>query len=157
MAKKTLIGFIIIVVLISAVAIKFQVTPEKIKNAIVNRTSQEKSKEGQDDDLVLDEDDEGAKEPTKDEVLYGETYLDDQRIDIVNNSFSPVDLTIRAGSTVIWTNKDKVNHSVVLDSRISKTATLAYQKSGSILFSKLGKYPYHDGSDPKVKGLIIVE
>jgi plastocyanin len=72
-------------------------------------------------------------------------------------AFSPSPLTIVAGSTVTWVNKDANQLKIVSD-------TGAFPSSGllnpgdkySVKFSKAGTFNYHDGFNDFMRGTIIV-
>ena len=76
-------------------------------------------------------------------------------IAISNYTFTPETLTIAAGTTVTWTNKDNVMHFVKFADQASDH--LATGASYSRTFSKPGEYPYQCGIHPFMTGKIIVE
>lgn len=78
-----------------------------------------------------------------------------KNIAIKNFAFSPEELIIKAGDTVIWTNQDSAPHSIKSDnfnSDILQTGD-AYQ----FKFDTAGSYDYLCGIHPSMKGKIIVE
>lgn len=79
-------------------------------------------------------------------------------VNIEGFAFKEGDITIEAGSTVIFTNKDKVKHNAVADDGSFKTALLAQGESESVKFAKPGEYTYfcapHKNS---MKGKITVK
>lgn len=63
-------------------------------------------------------------------------------VNIEGFAFKEADITIEAGSTVIFTNKDKVKHNAVADDGSFKTALLGSGESESVTFAKPGEYTY---------------
>lgn len=76
-------------------------------------------------------------------------------VSIENFSFKPQALTIKAGTTVTWTNNDTVVHNI-------KSAEFSSpdMKQGDTFqhkFDKAGTYDYNCGVHPTMTGKIIVE
>ena len=78
-----------------------------------------------------------------------------KNIAIKNFAFSPAELTVKAGDTVIWTNEDSAPHSIKSESFNSQT--LSSGDSFSFKFENTGTYDYTCGIHPSMKGKIIVE
>jgi amicyanin len=81
-------------------------------------------------------------------------------IAISNFAFSPATLTVRVGTTVTWTNKDSVPHTVVSDAGSSVPFTspsLATGSSFPFTFTQAGTYTYHCSIHPSMKGTVVVE
>ena len=70
-------------------------------------------------------------------------------------AFVPENLTIKAGTTVRWTNDDSAPHSV--SSATFHSLTLVIGKSFEHTFESTGIYDYNCGIHPSEKGKIIVE
>jgi plastocyanin len=79
-------------------------------------------------------------------------------INMLNNSFNPKTITIKVGTTVTWTNKDSILHTVIADNGGPTSAELGYGQSYSFKFSTKGIYGYHSASTlyPSMTGTIIV-
>lgn len=75
---------------------------------------------------------------------------------ISNFSFSPATLTVKAGSTVTWTNQDSMGHSATADDNSFDTGILYNGKSGTVTFNKTGTYTYHCSIHPSMHGTIVV-
>ena len=71
--------------------------------------------------------------------------------------FTPMTVTIAAGSTVQWTNMDDIPHSVVMTDKSFRSAALDTQESFSHTFDKPGTYEYFCGLHPKMVAKIIVK
>jgi plastocyanin len=80
-------------------------------------------------------------------------------VKIDNFSFSPTTLTVPAGTTVTWTNRDDIPHTVVStdDPRIFKSKVLDTDEKFSFTFSKPGTYPYFCSIHPKMTGKVVVQ
>ncbi len=77
---------------------------------------------------------------------------------IENFAYSPKELTISVGETVIWTNRDSVRHNVVSDSGNELAADLLGQnESYTHTFDRAGEYPYHCAPHPFMTGKIVVQ
>ncbi len=76
-------------------------------------------------------------------------------VDIKNNAFTPQDITVKAGSTVTWTNQDTVKHDVDFDS--FKSPLLGQGETYSHKFDKPGTYSYDCDVHPFMKGRVTVQ
>ena len=70
--------------------------------------------------------------------------------------FAPTSLTVLAGSTVTWTNKDDEPHTVVSDSALFRSGALDTDESFSFRFEKPGTYHYACSIHPRMVGTIVV-
>jgi plastocyanin len=71
--------------------------------------------------------------------------------------FSPASLTIKAGSTVTWTNEDDEPHTIVSDAGLFRSAALDTNESFSFRFATPGTYHYACSIHPRMLGQIVVE
>ena len=78
-------------------------------------------------------------------------------VKIDNFSFTPASITIAAGTTVTWTNRDDIPHTVVSDEKVFKSKVLDTDEKFSYTFSKPGTYPYFCSVHPKMTGKVIVQ
>ena len=80
-------------------------------------------------------------------------------VKIDNFSFGPVALTVPVGTTVTWTNRDDIPHTVVStdDLKTFKSKVLDTDEKFSFTFSKAGTYPYFCSIHPKMTGKVIVQ
>ncbi len=78
-------------------------------------------------------------------------------VKIDNFSFGPAAITVAAGTTVTWTNRDDIPHTVVSDDKIFKSKVLDTDEKFSYTFSKPGTYPYFCSVHPKMTGKVIVQ
>jgi amicyanin len=80
-------------------------------------------------------------------------------VKIDNFSFGPAALTVSAGSTVTWTNRDDIPHTVVStdDPKAFKSKVLDTDEKFSFTFTKAGTYSYFCSVHPKMTGKVIVQ
>jgi len=77
-------------------------------------------------------------------------------VDITRIGFTPDRLTIDAGDTVTWTNKDSTPHSVVADGgEFTSSPVLQPNQAYSFRFVRSGTFSYRDGSS-NARGRITV-
>jgi amicyanin len=80
-------------------------------------------------------------------------------VKIDNFSFSPNELTVPVGTTVTWTNRDDIPHTVVSsdDPKAFKSKVLDTDEKFTFTFSKPGTYPYFCSVHPKMVGKVVVQ
>ena len=71
--------------------------------------------------------------------------------------FAPDSLTIKAGTTVTWSNKDDEPHSVVSDTGLFRSGDRDTDETFSFRFDQPGIYHFTCSIHPKMVGTIIVE
>jgi plastocyanin len=84
-----------------------------------------------------------------------QTPATDVKID--NFSFGPAAITVAAGTTVTWTNRDDIPHTVVADDKSFKSKVLDTDEKFSYTFSRPGTYPYFCSVHPKMTGKVVVQ
>lgn len=98
--------------------------------------------------------------PTKAEKVYSAA------ITVTNKGFMPETISVKKGTIITFTNKDKKDHGVAADPHPSHNSVPGFDsqtsldkgQSYSFYFDKKGTFTYHDESNPlKFKGTIIVE
>ena len=80
-------------------------------------------------------------------------------VKIDNFSFSPATLTVAAGTTVTWINRDDIPHVVVSsdDPRAFKSKALDTDDKFSHVFDTPGTYEYFCALHPKMTARVIVK
>ena len=78
-------------------------------------------------------------------------------VKIDNFSFGPATVTVPVGTTVTWTNRDDIPHTVVSTDGVFKSKALDTDDKFSFVFSKPGTYPYFCSIHPKMTGQIVVQ
>ena len=71
--------------------------------------------------------------------------------------FAPGALTVHAGATVTWTNKDDEPHTVVSEAGLFRSGALDTGESFSFKFDRPGTYRYVCSIHPRMVGTIIVQ
>ncbi len=78
-------------------------------------------------------------------------------IKIDNFSFGPADVSIPVGTTVTWTNRDDIPHTVVSTEKAFKSKVLDTDEKFSFTFTQAGIYPYFCSIHPKMAGRVVVQ
>jgi plastocyanin len=78
-------------------------------------------------------------------------------VKIDNFSFGPATANVPVGTTVTWTNRDDIPHTVVSTDGVFKSKVLDTDDKFSFTFSKAGTYPYFCSIHPKMTGKVIVQ
>jgi plastocyanin len=79
-------------------------------------------------------------------------------VKIDNFSFAPDSLTVAAGTTVKWTNRDDIPHTVVSDDKTTfRSKAMDTDETFSYTFTKPGTYSYFCSIHPKMVAKVIVK
>ena len=78
-------------------------------------------------------------------------------VKIDNFSFGPQEITVAVGTTVTWTNRDDIPHTVVSTEGVFKSKVLDTDEKYSFTFSKAGTFPYFCSIHPKMTGKVVVQ
>ena len=78
-------------------------------------------------------------------------------VKIDNFVFGPQTITVRVGTTVTWTNKDDIPHTVVSTEGVFKSKVRDTDETFSYTFDKAGTYPYFCSVHPKMTGKVVVQ
>jgi plastocyanin len=77
---------------------------------------------------------------------------------ISNFTFDPKTLTVKAGTTVTWTNKDDIPHGLAwANNAFTRSKALNTDDSTSVTFTTPGTYQYFCYLHPFMTGTIVVE
>ena len=93
------------------------------------------------------------------------TKISSAQVSISGSGFSPATISVQLDQAVTWTNNDTSSHFVISDDPKPTDSSLPYLNSQAItptsnysyVFNKQGTYSYHDSSNPKFKGTVIVD
>ena len=77
-------------------------------------------------------------------------------VKIDNFSFAPGTLTVPVGTTVTWTNRDDIPHTVVSIDGVFKSKVMDTDEKFSYTFTKAGTFPYFCSIHPKMTGKVVV-
>ncbi len=94
--------------------------------------------------------------------LEEEAVVQEARVSVIDSAFSPGELTVSPGTTVIWTNSGDLPHTVTADDGSFDSGTLQYANRFEHTFNEPGTYPYHCNihggtGGAGMAGVIIVE
>ncbi len=78
-------------------------------------------------------------------------------VKIDNFSFSPATITVPVGTTVRWTNRDDIPHTVVSDDNVFKSKALDTDEAFTYTFTKLGTYGYFCSIHPTMIAKVVVQ
>ncbi|MGB8661307.1 MAG: cupredoxin family copper-binding protein [Candidatus Acidiferrum sp.] len=78
-------------------------------------------------------------------------------VKIDNFVFGPAVITVPVGTTVTWTNRDDIPHTVVSTDKTFKSKVLDTDDKFSFTFTKPGEYPYFCSIHPKMTGKVVVQ
>ena len=78
-------------------------------------------------------------------------------VKIDNFSFGPQTLTVPVGTTVTWTNRDDIPHTIVSSDGVFKSKVRDTDETFSYTFTKAGTYAYFCSVHPKMTGKIVVQ
>ncbi len=84
---------------------------------------------------------------------------EDAKVNIDNFSFSPAQITVAAGTKVVWANRDDIPHTVTDagEPRAFKSAALDTGDPFSFVFSAPGTYHYFCSLHPHMQGTVVVK
>jgi plastocyanin len=69
----------------------------------------------------------------------------------------PSTLTVSVGTTVTWTNKDSVSHTVTSNDNLFESGTLAKNATFQHTFNQKGTFQYHCSFHAFMTAKVIVE
>jgi plastocyanin len=81
----------------------------------------------------------------------------DTEVTIDNFTFAPERVTVKAGTTVTWINRDDIPHTVASTTRLFKSKALDTDDKFSFTFATPGTYEYFCSLHPHMKATIVVE
>jgi plastocyanin len=78
------------------------------------------------------------------------------QIKINNFAFDPITVSVKAGTTVRWTNEDSTAHTVTSDAGDLDSGSLSNGDSFTHTFDQAGTFAYHCSIHPDMKATIEV-
>jgi plastocyanin len=72
-------------------------------------------------------------------------------------AFSPSTITVAAGTSITWTNKDAVAHTVTSNTGIFDSGSISTNGTFSFTFSTVGTFPYHCTIHSYMTAKVIVQ
>ena len=79
------------------------------------------------------------------------------RVAIDNFTFDPPEITVPAGATVTWSNRDDVPHTVTADDKAFSSGALDTDAQFAHAFPTPGNYPYYCAVHPHMTGRVVVK
>ena len=91
-------------------------------------------------------------------VLFAQADSPASAVAIHNFTFGPQSLTVKAGTTVTWINKDDIPHGIASSNNaFTRSKALDTDDSYSFTFTTPGTYQYFCYVHPHMVGTIVVE
>jgi plastocyanin len=75
---------------------------------------------------------------------------------IQNMAFNPATITITAGTTITWTNKDGYAHTVTSDTNLFNSGNIGTNGTFSYTFATAGTYQYHCAIHASMTAKVVV-
>jgi plastocyanin len=75
---------------------------------------------------------------------------------IQNMAFDPVTISVPANTTITWTNKDGVAHTVTSNTGLFDSGSMGANETYSHLFTTAGSYPYRCTFHSGMTGTVTV-
>jgi len=80
----------------------------------------------------------------------------DNEVDIDNFAFTPKELTVKAGTAIVFHNRDDIPHLVVGAKGEFHSKALDTDDTFEFTFAKPGTYSYFCGLHPQMQGKVVV-
>jgi plastocyanin len=79
-------------------------------------------------------------------------------VNVSDSAFQPRAITVTAGTTVRWTNRGSVRHTVTSDAGLFDSGELAPGATSNYTFNKRGDFFIHSNDNPRViQGIVTVQ
>ncbi len=78
-------------------------------------------------------------------------------VDIETLQFSPLNLEVKAGDTIIWKNKDAFPHNVTAENKSFRSGEIQSARSWKFKAGKKGVFPYVCTLHPGMKAVLTVK
>lgn len=79
------------------------------------------------------------------------------QVALENLKYSPSTITVSVGTTVTWTNKESVTHTVTSNDAVFDSGDMGNSDTFSFTFSTAGTFPYHCVYHAGMTGTVIVQ
>lgn len=77
-------------------------------------------------------------------------------VSISGFTFTPRELTVAVGDTVVWTNADALPHTTAADSGAWSSPELRLGGRFTFVASSVGRFPYHCSAHPVMRATLVV-
>lgn len=78
-------------------------------------------------------------------------------VDIRNFLFNPRVIEVAVGTTIEFTNSDEAVHTVNADDGSFRSGAIRQGRAWRTTFTRAGRYPFHCGPHPYMRGVIVVQ
>jgi amicyanin len=78
-------------------------------------------------------------------------------VKIDNFTFGPPEVTVPPGTTITWTNRDDIPHTVASSDKAFKSKVMDTDEKYAFTFASPGTYAYFCSIHPKMTGKVIVQ
>lgn len=154
LTKKLSLMFILFVLILSACNQSQQASKPEAQNAPVQeQKSQEISTPKDVSDAKNAVEDSGQKTETASKTSSAKTVF----VSIKGFKFSPQDMTVNVGDTVVWTNEDSAPHTVESSDGTLRSDQLSNRDTYSHTFTKVEKLDYKCGIHSSMHGSVTVQ
>ena len=85
---------------------------------------------------------------------WADTTAQASAVSIDNFTFTPQRVTVKAGTTITWTNQDDIPHAIASSTKVFKSKTLDTDDKYSFTFTTPGTYEYFCSLHPHMTGTI---
>jgi plastocyanin len=75
---------------------------------------------------------------------------------IQNMAFNPATITVNAGTTITWTNKDGYAHTVTSDANLFNSGNIGSNGTFTYTFATAGTYSYHCAIHASMTAKVVV-
>jgi plastocyanin len=79
------------------------------------------------------------------------------RVEIKGMAYTPAEVTVTAGDTIVWVNRDIVPHTVTGEARQFDSASVSSAAEWSLVTRDRGRTSYACTFHPIMKGAIVVQ
>ena len=90
-------------------------------------------------------------------VMAGPARAETVEVKIDNFTYNPQQITVKAGTTVVWTNGDDIPHTATSKTGVFRSKALDTDDKFSFTFTTLGSFQYFCALHPHMTGSIVVE
>ena len=87
----------------------------------------------------------------------GPSYAETIEVKIDNFVFNPQQITVHAGDSVTWTNRDDIPHTVTSKTMAFRSKAMDTGDKFTFTFTTPGTYAYFCSLHPHMTGAIVVE
>ncbi len=99
---------------------------------------------------------EGIADQQTQNAIHNKPLTNVTSVEITGDQFAPANLQVKVGTTITWTNKDSVAHSVTFKNGMKDSGLFTQGKSYSYTFTKAGTFAYYCIVHPHMVAQVVV-